>query len=181
MARKTNLFDLSALSRREIITVLAACALFLLFQITVVGILPSHFLMVALFLLFYFAHPLSRKLAFALLPFIIFEMCYDWMRLYPNYKVNSVDTKDIYEAELSLFGITSEGTTNRSTHVVADPRTGALRLLAPVEAERLQGFDDNWTQEMPERMRYFCMGNALVVPMVTRMAKTLATILAKEP
>lgn len=77
--------------------------------------------------------------------------------------------------------LTSEGTTNRSTHVVEDPRTGALRLLAPVEAERLQGFDDNWTQEMPERMRYFCMGNALVVPMVTRMAKTLATILAKEP
>ena len=77
--------------------------------------------------------------------------------------------------------LTSEGTTNRSTHVVADPRTGALRLLAPVEAERLQGFDDDWTREMPERMRYFCMGNALVVPMVTRMARTLAGIVAKEP
>lgn len=77
--------------------------------------------------------------------------------------------------------LTSEGTTNRSTHVVADARTGALRLLTPVEAERLQGFDDHWTEGMPERMRYFCMGNALVVPMVTRMAKTLAGIVEKEP
>ena len=56
-----------------------------------------------------------------------------------------------------------------------------FRLLSPVEAERLQGFDDNWTEGMPERMRYFCMGNALVVPMVTRMAKTLAGIVDKEP
>ena len=55
-----------------------------------------------------------------------------------------------------------------------------FRLLSPVEAERLQGFDDNWTEGMPERMRYFCMGNALVVPMVTRMAKTLAGIVDKE-
>ena len=111
MARGVRLFDMSGLSRREIIIVLAAAVLFLVFQMTVVGILPSHFLMVALFLLFYFAHPLSRKLAIALLPFIVFEMCYDWMRLYPNYKVNSVDVRPIYEAELSLFGIVSEGTT----------------------------------------------------------------------
>ncbi len=77
--------------------------------------------------------------------------------------------------------LTSEGTVNRSTHVVADPATGKLRLLLPVEAERLQGFDDGWTEGMPERMRFFCMGNALVVTMVTRMAKTLSSIIAKEP
>ena len=111
MARRIKLFDLSTLSRREITVVLMASLLFLVFQITVVGILPTHFLMVALFLLFYFAHPLSRKMAIALLPFIAFEVCYDWMRLYPNYKVNSVDIKPLYESELSFFGITSEGTT----------------------------------------------------------------------
>ena len=70
---------------------------------------------------------------------------------------------------------------NRSTHVVADRKTGNLRLLTPVEAERLQGFDDNWTNTgMPDRMRYFCMGNALVVPMITRMGKVLNTIIAAE-
>lgn len=77
--------------------------------------------------------------------------------------------------------LTSESTLNRSTHVVADPATGALRLLTPVEAERLQGFDDDWTNTgMPDRMRYFCMGNALVVPMITRMGRVLDTVVAAE-
>lgn len=77
--------------------------------------------------------------------------------------------------------LTSESTLNRSTHVVSDPGTGKLRLLTPIEAERLQGFDDEWTDSgMPDRMRYFCMGNALVVPMITRMGKILDTIIDQE-
>lgn len=76
--------------------------------------------------------------------------------------------------------LTSESTLNRSTHVVADPGTGRLRLLTPVEAERLQGFEDQWTCGMPDRMRYFCMGNALVVPMITRMGRVLDAIIDEE-
>lgn len=78
--------------------------------------------------------------------------------------------------------LTSEATLNRSTHVVSDPGTGRLRLLTPIEAERMQGFDDNWTNTgMPPRMRYFCMGNALVVPMITRMGRVLDPIIDREP
>ena len=78
--------------------------------------------------------------------------------------------------------LTSESTLNRSTHVVTDPGTGRLRLITPIEAERLQGFDDDWTNSgMPKRMRYFCMGNALVVPMITRMGAVLDNIIANEP
>lgn len=77
--------------------------------------------------------------------------------------------------------LTSESTLNRSTHVVADRKTGNLRLLTPVEAERLQGFDDDWTNTgMPDRMRYFCMGNALVVSMITRMGRVLDDIFSLE-
>lgn len=77
--------------------------------------------------------------------------------------------------------LTSEATLNRSTHIVSDPSTGKLRLITPIEAERLQGFEDEWTNTgMPDRMRYFCMGNALVVPMITRMGKVLDAIIAEE-
>ncbi len=77
--------------------------------------------------------------------------------------------------------LTSESTINRSTHVVQDPGNGRLRLLTPIEAERLQGFDDDWTNTgMSKRFRYFCMGNALVVPMITRMAKVLEPIMDME-
>ena len=78
--------------------------------------------------------------------------------------------------------LTSESTLNRSTHVVTDPGTGRLRLITPIEAERMQGFDDDWTNSgMPKRMRYFCMGNALVVPMITRMGAVLDNIIENEP
>lgn len=77
--------------------------------------------------------------------------------------------------------LTSEASINRSSHVVYDVHTEKLRTLTPVEVERLQGFDDNWTNTgMSERMRYFCMGNALIVPMVTRMASVLDSIIANE-
>lgn len=77
--------------------------------------------------------------------------------------------------------LTSESTLNRSSHVIEDISTKKLRLLTPLEAERIQGFDDNWTDTgMPHRFRYFCMGNALVVQMITRMGNTLADIFDKE-
>jgi DNA (cytosine-5)-methyltransferase 1 len=72
--------------------------------------------------------------------------------------------------------LTSEGTVNRSSHVVKDPETKRLRILTPVECERLNGFPDHWTEGMSERMRYFCMGNALVVGLIERMAKRILEI-----
>lgn len=72
--------------------------------------------------------------------------------------------------------LTSEGTVNRSSHVVEDPETKRFRILTPVECERLNGFPDHWTEGMSERMRYFCMGNALVVGLIERMAKRILEI-----
>ena len=77
--------------------------------------------------------------------------------------------------------LTSESTKNRSTHVIEDPETKQLRLLTPIEAERIQGFEDDWTNTgMPERFRFFCMGNALVVGLVEKMGKTLNEIFDAE-
>ena len=77
--------------------------------------------------------------------------------------------------------LTSESSVNRSTHVIEDTHTKQLRLITPLEAERIQGFDDNWTNTgMPEKFRYFCMGNALVVGLVERMGRTLNNIFDNE-
>ena len=78
--------------------------------------------------------------------------------------------------------LTSEGTTNRSTHIIKDPLVDRLRILTPMECERLNGFPDAWTEiGMPERKRYFMMGNALVCGVVSRVAKKLAFIIEEEP
>lgn len=77
--------------------------------------------------------------------------------------------------------LTSESSKNRSTHVVRDLQTNRLRVLTPIECERLNGFDDNWTNTgMTEKFRYFCMGNALVTGLVERMGMELNEIFENE-
>lgn len=73
--------------------------------------------------------------------------------------------------------LTSESSINRSTHIIKDPKTGKLRLLTPLECERINGFPDNWTKDvMPDSFRYFCMGNALVVPLITMMGHKILAL-----
>ncbi len=77
--------------------------------------------------------------------------------------------------------LTSEGSINRSTHIIKDDLNGKLRLLTQLECERINGFPDNWTNSgMPQKFRYFCMGNALVVPLITKMGKELVEIHKNE-
>ncbi len=77
--------------------------------------------------------------------------------------------------------LTSEGTTNRSTHIIQDVKTGKLRRLTPVECERLDMFPDNWTKtNMPEKRRYFMMGNALVCGVIRKIAQELSLIIDDE-
>lgn len=74
--------------------------------------------------------------------------------------------------------VTAEGGPSpvREKHVVED-ETGRYRRLTPVEVERLNGFRKNWTNTgMPESKRYYCMGNSLVVGLVTKMMKGIRDI-----
>ncbi len=80
--------------------------------------------------------------------------------------------------------MTSEGSINRSTHLLKI--NGRYRLLTPIEAERLQAFPDDWTKykltadgqvkEVSTRMRMFFMGNALVTNIVKRIGIELEKI-----
>ena len=85
--------------------------------------------------------------------------------------------------------LTSEGSFNRSTHVVKDKKTGKPRLLTPAECERIQGFPSDWTKEclvegekveMPDNKRRFMMGNALVVNLIAQMEPQLERIIDAE-
>ncbi|MBO3061355.1 DNA (cytosine-5-)-methyltransferase [Mammaliicoccus fleurettii] len=80
--------------------------------------------------------------------------------------------------------LTSEGSVNRSTHLLNI--NNRYRLLTPIEAERLQDFPDDWTKykktpdgeilEVSDRMRMFFMGNALVTGIVKRIGDGILEI-----
>jgi DNA (cytosine-5)-methyltransferase 1 len=75
--------------------------------------------------------------------------------------------------------LTDEGglSPSRFKHIIEDPETNEYRVLTPIEVERLDMFPDNWTDTgMPEKFRYFCLGNALVVGLVERMGRRLREI-----
>lgn len=85
--------------------------------------------------------------------------------------------------------LTSEGGFSRTTHIVKDKKTGRIRLLTPIECERIQGFPSDWTKEslvngekmeMPSKKRRFMMGNALVVDLIRQMEPLLDEIISKE-
>ncbi len=88
-----------------------------------------------------------------------------------------------YPDSLDLPGrtmLTSEGTCNRSSHVIEDPQTKRLRYLRPEECEGLNGFPYGWTGTMTDRKRYFTMGNALVVGLIERMSHRIAEVHEQE-
>lgn len=85
--------------------------------------------------------------------------------------------------------LTSEGSFSRTTHIVKDKKKGRIRLLTPMEAERIQGFPTDHTKyclvkgevvEMPVNKRRFMMGNALVVNLVEQMEKQISQIFEDE-
>ena len=58
-----------------------------------------------------FAWKRTRPIAIYFLPWFLFGVVYDLMRLYPNFKVNPIDVRGLYEAEKSLFGIAASSVT----------------------------------------------------------------------
>lgn len=48
-----------------------------------------------------------------------------------------------------------------------------LRVMTPLEWERLQGFPDNWTAPLTKGHRYKQMGNSVAVPVIKHVSKRL--------
>lgn len=77
--------------------------------------------------------------------------------------------------------LTSEGGISRTTHIVEDYKTKKIRLLTPIECERINGFPDNWTNTgMTDKRRNFMMGNALVVGIIEKLGRELEIIIENE-
>ena len=51
-----------------------------------------------------------------------------------------------------------------------------IRRLTPTECERLQGFPDDWTEELSDTQRYKCLGNAVTTAVITEIGKLLIQV-----
>lgn len=75
--------------------------------------------------------------------------------------------------------VTSESTVSRMSHVVRDPGNMRLRVLSPIETERINTFPDDWTKldGVSNSHRYFTMGNALVVDLIKEIGEEMLDII----
>ncbi|MCK5867243.1 MAG: DNA (cytosine-5-)-methyltransferase, partial [Mycoplasmataceae bacterium] len=87
-----------------------------------------------------------------------------------NYSEGRMDFPDSLQKPGRTM-LTSEGTINRSTHFIK--AGNKVRLITPLEAERMNGFPDGWTKTQPDRRRLFMMGNALVTGIVDKLAQEI--------
>ena len=94
---------------KEAVVCLLALAVWLGVTALFIGFRPEHIFLALLIGGLFFLAPVSRRLVVALIPFALFGISYDWMNLLPNYEVNPVDVRGLYETEKSLFGISSAG------------------------------------------------------------------------
>lgn len=117
---------------RESVICLVALAVWLTVTVLFIGFRPEHILMAFVIAGLFFAAPATRRLAVALLPFIIFGISYDWMNLLPNYEVNSVDIAGLYNTEKALFGIKSAGATLTPNEFFAIHRCGFADFMSGV-------------------------------------------------
>lgn len=122
-------------TKKETFTTLVITLFFLIVTAGFLGLRSEHVAMAILFLTLFFASPYTRKLAVALLPFILFGISYDWMRVFPNYEVNSIDVEGLYNTEKALFGINDQGVLltpceffNIHNHWIADLFAGFFYL-----------------------------------------------------
>lgn len=78
--------------------------------------------------------------------------------------------------------VTSEHTISRMSHVVEDPGTKRLRLISPEEAELINMFPEGWTKVdgIANSNRYFTMGNALVVGLITEIGIEIERLFNQE-
>ncbi|WP_029904941.1 phosphatase PAP2 family protein [Prevotella sp. 10(H)] len=125
-------FKISLPSLREGIIVIGIIVLFSILTSVFIGLRPEHFLLITLFLLLFFFNVKTRKLAVGLLPFLIFGISYDWMRVFPNYMVNPIDVEGLYNLEKSLFGINVDGKTLIPCEYFALYNNGIADFLAGV-------------------------------------------------
>lgn len=98
-------------SRRETAIIIPVVLVWLLVTSLCVGFRPEHIYLAVIITLLLFVTATTRRLVVALLPFAVFGISYDWMNILPNYEVNPVDIRGLYESEKELFGIaTAAGT-----------------------------------------------------------------------
>ncbi len=74
-----------------------------------IGFKPEQIYLMSMVNILYFASIKTRKFLIGFSVFIVYWVLFDYMKAFPNYKVNTVHIADLYNFEKNWFGFTDHG------------------------------------------------------------------------
>ncbi len=116
-------------SPKVLIPYFIALTLYVL-MITYIGVRVDHYAFIGLFSLTYFASRYTHKFTACIIFFLIFWVCYDLMKIYPNYLVNDIHVMEPFDLEKSWFGINVSGKSLLLSEYLSSFHSPILDLLA---------------------------------------------------
>jgi len=114
------------------ITAFLISLLYLLLMVFLEGLKAESVIIVVAFNACIWLSRGSRNFITGFSIFIVFAILYDFMKLYPNYKVNPVDIAGIYHFEKSVFGFYSHGILVTPNEFFAQHHNDFLDFLAGI-------------------------------------------------
>ena len=94
---------------QEIILVASISLVYLIASAVFIGFKTNQLFLVCFFCAMYFASGATKKLILGFSVFIVYWIVFDYMKLFPNYRFQTVHIGDLYSLEKKLFGIKWEG------------------------------------------------------------------------
>jgi hypothetical protein len=123
------------LDKRQLLITTGISIAYLLLSALLVGFKTDQLWLVAIFNTCYYLSRPTRRFILGFSIFIVYWIIFDYMKAFPNYMLNTVHIRDLYEAEKSWFGVLVNGiriTPNEywlnHTHAWLDIITGILYL-----------------------------------------------------
>ncbi len=98
-------------SPKKIVAAAGVTLLYMVISSFLIGFKTDQLVLAAIFNIFYFASPITRKFILGFAIFIVYWIIFDYMKAFPNYKFNDVHIGDLYDTEKSLFAIGSQNIT----------------------------------------------------------------------
>lgn len=95
------------LTLRNILIATGFSVLYLIVSALLIGFKTDQLFLVGLFNVLFYLSGATRRFILGFTVFIVFWILFDWMKAFPNYRYNTVHIESLYQAEKSLFGIST--------------------------------------------------------------------------
>ena len=96
-------------SRKNMVIIGLLALVYLMLSWLLIGYKADQLYLIILFLFLYYLSKPTRKFIVAFSIYIVFWILFDFMKAFPNYKINAVHIQDLYFADKQLFGIQVNG------------------------------------------------------------------------